>query len=55
MFCAWQVFGVQIEPPSELPPVVPHLLNPPPPHVWGAVHVPHCSNAPQPSLAGPQS
>ena len=46
----------EIRPPSgPIPGGSPHLLNPPPPHVSGAVHVPHWSSPPQLSAAGPQS
>jgi hypothetical protein len=29
------------------------LGTPPPPHVWGAVQLPHCMTLPQPSDCGP--
>jgi hypothetical protein len=34
------------------PPQTPGV--PPPPQVWGGVHVPHCNVLPQPSPIGPQ-
>jgi hypothetical protein len=47
MFCCTQLRGVHVG--------VPHTLGiPPPPHVWGDVHVPQSSPPPQPSPAGPQ-
>src|SRR5215472_8163263 len=55
---AAHVVGVHedTEPPSApTPGGKPHLLNPPPPHVCGAAHVPHCKSPPQLSGAGPQS
>src|SRR5271165_327643 len=52
-----QVVGMQekIGPPSgAIPGGKPHLLNPPPPQVCGAVHVPHWRSPPHPSAAAPQ-
>ena len=50
MFWSWQLFGVQLPPGG-----APHWPGtPPPPHVWGGVHVPQLAmRFPQPSPAGP--
>ena len=49
---AAHVFGTHVPPSGWLPP---HLLGPPPPQKSGALHVPHDSTAPHPSLCCPQS
>ena len=45
------VFGLHVPPSGWLPP---HLLGPPPPQKSGALHVPHASTPPHPSLCCPQ-